>query len=735
MSTAPGRTKHAEAILGPKLHSRLSQTKVLVVGAGGIGCELLKTIVLTGFTQITLLDLDTIDLSNLNRQFLFRTKDVKKPKSITAARAASSFNPNAKITPIFGNIKDEEYDVNWFKGFGVVLNALDNLDARRHVNKMCMAAGVPLVESGTAGYLGQVQPLVKDATECFDCIPKPTPKSFPVCTIRSTPSQPIHCIVWSKSYLMGQLFGTDEEAGAGTSELDEAEKNGENAEEIAKLRQEARSFARVRAAIRSYNVNSPEDPAKIAFEKVFKADIENLLSMSDMWKHRAPPVPLDYDTIINGSFVGVDSSQALNGTTGASGQTNGSKVVMKDQKKLTLKENLELFVSSVHSLSARLSSNEVQTIEFDKDDEDTLDFVTAASNLRSAAYGIEGKSKWEVKEMAGNIIPAIATTNAIIAGLIVLQALNLLRASLSSPSPSPSASASSSSQDALHDPGTQSKVDYSSLRNVHIQIKPSVPLSSVKLSSPNPNCGICRDTYTLVNCDRTRTTLRDIVHGVLGWSKQKANGNSQLNGQGNDVADNDEEGDREISVYEDKRILADPDWDDNLDRTLESLNVGRGKFISIVHEDGAWETVQVGIGELPPTHPPNADPYILPSPLPKLVKKPKSKQSVPPSTPPPRTSLKRSLPVDNDNDDVLVIDDGENDGKKAGARDTNGEPAAKKAKMSNDGAGNAKNSANATGLTSPRKKRQLEEDGLVMMDGPGEGGMDEDEDVIIIDED
>ncbi|KAJ3758524.1 hypothetical protein EV360DRAFT_43688 [Lentinula raphanica] len=704
MSTAPGRTKHAEAILGPKLHSRLSQTKVLVVGAGGIGCELLKTIVLTGFTQITLLDLDTIDLSNLNRQFLFRTKDVKKPKSITAARAASSFNPNAKITPIFGNIKDEEYDVNWFKGFGVVLNALDNLDARRHVNKMCMAAGVPLVESGTAGYLGQVQPLVKDATECFDCIPKPTPKSFPVCTIRSTPSQPIHCIVWSKSYLMGQLFGTDEEAGAGTSELDEAEKNGENAEEIAKLRQEARSFARVRAAIRSYNVNSPEDPAKIAFEKVFKADIENLLSMSDMWKHRAPPVPLAYDTIINGSFVGVDSSQALNGTTGASGQTNGSKVVMKDQKKLTLKENLELFVSSVHSLSARLSSNEVQTIEFDKDDEDTLDFVTAASNLRSAAYGIEGKTKWEVKEMAGNIIPAIATTNAIIAGLIVLQALNLLRASLSSPSPS--ASASSSSQDALHDPGTQPKVDYSSLRNVHIQIKPSVPLSSVKLSSPNPNCGICRDTYTLVNCDRTRTTLRDIVHGVLGWSKQKANGNSQLNGQGNDVADNDEEGDREISVYEDKRILADPDWDDNLDRTLESLNVGRGKFVSIVHEDGGWETVQVGIGELPPTHPPNADPYILPSPLPKLVKKPKSKQSVPPSTPPPRTSLKRSLP-----------------------------PAAKKAKMSNDGAGNAKNSANATGLTSPRKKRQLEEDGLVMMDGPGEGGMDEDEDVIIIDED
>jgi ubiquitin-like 1-activating enzyme E1 B len=156
-----------------------------------------------------------------------------------AARTASAFNPNVHITPIHGNIKDTQFDLAWFKGFDIVLNALDNLgtpclgsvlerssrtcpsDARRHVNKMCMAGNIPLVESGTAGYLGQVQPLLKvctagpnfktsiaqflhwqDRTECFDCIPKPTPKTFPVCTIRSTPSQPIHCIVWAKSYLM-----------------------------------------------------------------------------------------------------------------------------------------------------------------------------------------------------------------------------------------------------------------------------------------------------------------------------------------------------------------------------------------------------------------------------------------------------------------------------------------------------------------------------------------------------
>jgi len=143
-----------------------------------------KNIVLVGFGKITLLDLDTIDLSNLNRQFLFRKKDVKQSKALVcwfplglgneltasqvAAQAAAPFNPNVQITPIYGNIKEPQFDVGWFQSFDLVLNALDNLDARRHVNKMCMAANVPLVESGTAGYLGQVQPITKV------CIPQNT---------------------------------------------------------------------------------------------------------------------------------------------------------------------------------------------------------------------------------------------------------------------------------------------------------------------------------------------------------------------------------------------------------------------------------------------------------------------------------------------------------------------------------------------------------------------------------
>ncbi|KAJ3508390.1 hypothetical protein NLJ89_g5779 [Agrocybe chaxingu] len=681
MSTAKARTAHAKAILGPELHSQLANTNVLLVGAGGIGCELLKNIVLTGFGRITLLDLDTIDLSNLNRQFLFKKKDVKQSKALVAAQTAAHFNPNVRITPIHDNIKEPQYDVQWYQQFDIVLNALDNLDARRHVNKMCMAAQIPLVESGTAGYLGQVQPLLKDTTECFDCIPKPTPKTFPVCTIRSTPSQPIHCIVWSKSYLMGQLFGEDEDA---TGELDDAEKHGENAQEIDTLRKEVQAFKTVRTALRSSNHN--EDAAKLVFQKVFNSDIKNLLSMADMWKSRSPPIPLGYDSILNGNFQckqtngaaptgplnaiasgsGDASSSSSRATT--NGHTNGVAAgpALKDQRTLSLKDNLELFISSTNRLATRLRNGE-EVITFDKDDDDTLDFVTASSNLRSYAYGIDGKTRWEVKEMAGNIIPAIATTNAIISGLIVLQALQML------------------------------KKAYTKLRNVHIQLKPSVPLSAIRLSAPNPECGICRDTYAPLLCDPSRTLLGDVVKGVLG----------------------DDE--REVSVYEDKRVLSDPDWEDNFERTLESINVTRGKFLTIVDEEGEWSTISLAVGTLPPNH--DADEaYILPSPLPRPTKK--HKPAPPPLETPQKKGTKRPLPVELE-DGVIDL-----------------APTPKKPKFHSAASGKRKFEDGP----SPSKRRRLEEDGLVLMDGPNEvldegvgaagpNGVPMEAEVIVIDDD
>lgn len=76
-----------------------------------------------------------------------------------AKETAGKFNPNVKIEAIHANIKDPQFNIKWFKRFNLVFNALDNVDARRHVNRMCLTANVPLIESGTTGYHGQVQPI------------------------------------------------------------------------------------------------------------------------------------------------------------------------------------------------------------------------------------------------------------------------------------------------------------------------------------------------------------------------------------------------------------------------------------------------------------------------------------------------------------------------------------------------------------------------------------------------
>ncbi|CAD0029687.1 unnamed protein product [Aureobasidium pullulans] len=420
--------------------ANIKNARILVVGAGGIGCELLKNLVCTGFGEIHVVDLDTIDLSNLNRQFLFRHAHIKKSKALVAREAASKFNPNVKIEAHHANIKDPQFNVDWFRSFVIVFNALDNLDARRHVNRMCLAADVPLIESGTTGFNGQVQPIRKHLTECYDCAPKETPKSFPVCTIRSTPSQPIHCIVWAKSYLFNELFGISEDQ---ASDLDHTSDEN-NKEEIAELKKEAAALKEIRASM-----GSTEFPQKV-FDKVFTQDIKRLLGMEDMWKMRKPPTALDFETV-NAEAANVD------------GQT-----LADDQKDWSLAENFAVFADSLIRLSDRLdklraaqeTGNAPPILTFDKDDRDTLDFVAAAANLRSITFGIETKSEFDIKQMAGNIIPAIATTNATTAALCRV-------------------------------------------------------INKESLRPPRPDCGVCATAYARLVINTEKTTLESFVKDVL----------------------------------------------------------------------------------------------------------------------------------------------------------------------------------------------------------------------------
>ncbi|EDO46454.1 predicted protein [Nematostella vectensis] len=399
--------------LGGSLADKVNNSKILVVGAGGIGCELLKNLVLTGFKNIDLIDLDTIDVSNLNRQFLFHKQHVGKSKAKVARESALRFNPDAKIVAIHDNITSPEYGIDYFKQFDVVMNALDNRAARNHVNRMCLAADVPLVESGTAGYLGQTTVIKKGVTECYECQPKPTQKSFPGCTIRNTPSEPIHCIVWAK-HLFNQLFGeadADEEVSPDTEDPEAVGEAGANAAQDGAAANNGGEIQRQSTRLWAEQIGY--NPLKL-FNKLFNEDIKYLLSMDKLWKKRTPPTPLLWDTV----------------TTESHSSENGSDdSQLQDQRVWSVQECAKKFSTSIESLKIELSTKG-EDLSWDKDDPASMDFVCCAANIRAQIFGIPMKSRFDIKAMAGNIIPAIATTNAVISGIIVMQGLNILAGKL-----------------------------------------------------------------------------------------------------------------------------------------------------------------------------------------------------------------------------------------------------------------------------------------------------------------
>ncbi|XP_057369356.1 SUMO-activating enzyme subunit 2-like [Daphnia carinata] len=428
----------------PLLDDSIRKSKVLVVGAGGIGCELLKNLVLSGFSDILVIDLDTIDVSNLNRQFLFQKEHVGKSKAVIARESALGFNPNVNIVAKHDSVMNSEYSVSFFKQFTIVMNALDNRAARSHVNRMCLAANVPLIESGTAGYLGQVTVIKKGFSECYDCNPKAGQKSYPGCTIRNTPSEPIHCIVWAK-HLFNQLFGEadpDEDVSPDTADPEAAGEAGSVA-----LRNQASEAGNVtRVSTRAWALQSEYDPSKL-FGKFFCDDIKYLLSMDKLWTKRTPPIPLSWDNLPD------ETSHQQGG-------------LIKDQKVWSLAECVQALVSSIKTLYQRFKElkGEESFLVWDKDDEASMDFVTACSNLRSHVFSIPKKSRFDVKAMAGNIIPAIATTNAVIAGLIVFEAFKILEGK------------------------------WEECRHVYLNSKPNAlnkVIAPSSLDSANPKCYVC----------------------------------------------------------------------------------------------------------------------------------------------------------------------------------------------------------------------------------------------------
>ena len=266
-----------------------------------------------------------------------------------------------------------------------------------------------------------------------------------------------------------------------------------------------------------------DDFPRTVFQKVFKDDIERLKSMEDMWKTRKAPTPLDFD----------DLSKLAE-------TTEVSSTIGQGQRPWTNEENFSVFCDSLKRLSTRLQamqqsaiSGTTPVLEFDKDDEDALDFTTSSANLRAAIFGIELKSRFDTKQMAGNIIPAIATTNAMVAGLCVLQAFKVLRN------------------------------DMRKARNIFLDRSNKQVISTETLRPPNPNCAVCSVASTNIIIDPESARLQDLVDDVL---KLKL-------GYG------------EMTINSEAGIIYDPDLEDNLSKKFHDLGIKAGSFLTVVDDE------------------------------------------------------------------------------------------------------------------------------------------------------
>uniref|UniRef100_A0A8C2PVS7 E1 ubiquitin-activating enzyme n=1 Tax=Cyprinus carpio TaxID=7962 RepID=A0A8C2PVS7_CYPCA len=198
------------AVFGSKLQELLAKQRYFLVGAGAIGCELLKNFAMMGLAsgegEVIVTDMDTIEKSNLNRQFLFRPWDVTKMKSETAAAAVKQMNPSIRITGHqnrVGTDTEKVYDDDFFESLDGVANALDNVDARMYMDRRCVYYCKPLLESGTLGTKGNVQVVIPFLTESYSSSQDPPEKSIPICTLKNFPNAIEHTLQWARDEFEG----------------------------------------------------------------------------------------------------------------------------------------------------------------------------------------------------------------------------------------------------------------------------------------------------------------------------------------------------------------------------------------------------------------------------------------------------------------------------------------------------------------------------------------------------
>ena len=155
--------------IGEEGQKKLQESKVLVVGVGGLGSPVSLYLGAAGIGTIGLLDSDIVDISNLQRQIIHSTIDVGKAKVYSGQETLNSLNPNVKVVT-FNLLLAPENAIDVIKNFDVIVACVDNLDTRYLLNQICLELNKPLVEGGVFNWDGTVHTIMKGQGPCYNCL-------------------------------------------------------------------------------------------------------------------------------------------------------------------------------------------------------------------------------------------------------------------------------------------------------------------------------------------------------------------------------------------------------------------------------------------------------------------------------------------------------------------------------------------------------------------------------------
>lgn len=447
---------HDENIKDTKIFNP-SNLNILMVGCGALGCEWLKNLMMLGMNNVDVTDPDHIEISNLSRQFLFRNKDVKKSKSTVACDYIKKKNKDMNVNPYLLKLgKDNMDSVNGlFDNKNIIINALDNLTARRFVDGICYERGLPLFESGTMGMKGNTQPVIPYLTETYSDTNDPAENdSFPVCTIKNFPNKIEHTIHWARDYfeIFERSFRTIIKFRDDKGYLYSLSKFDKN-----QAIDDINMFCKM-------EVDDWTDCLYIAkelFDKNYHTEINQLLycypkdhmvNGESFWSN-GKRCPTTYT-----HYFGTNVLDFLESTTrilvniyGLVNKSNGDnftcEFTREEMMKLVLDFKIPEFIPDENKKIAK-NDKELKDIEntdsvlldklfkkdhyfpqtFEKDDDTNwhVKWITSASNCRAELYNIESVSEFETKGIAGKIIPAVATTTSTIVGLISIELMKFV---------------------------------------------------------------------------------------------------------------------------------------------------------------------------------------------------------------------------------------------------------------------------------------------------------------------